>query len=156
MMKKIIVFIFIFISTFSVVKNKVFAVDCLAITQASSDSDKNIQKIQEAQKKNTGTLTGDVNYLNSQINALKTKIKGRSLAIAQLKVSIKEKSNKIEDLSDKIENQYESLAQLIKNTNDLDNGNLVHLLLSNDNISDFYSYVESYSSLKESIKISVD
>lgn len=169
--KFVIVFIFTLISTLFINNHKAEAVDCLAITPSSSQSDKDICrselanieaeledliKKQEAQKKNTGTLTGDVNYLNSQINALKTKIKGRALAIAQLKVSIKEKSSKIEDLSDKIENQYESLAQLIKNTNDLDNGNIIHLLLSNDNISDFYSDVESYSSLKEAIKVSVD
>lgn len=169
--KFVIVFIFILILTLFINNHKAIAVDCLTINYASPQSDKDIcrnelanieaelqelLKKQEAQKKNTGTLTGDVNYLNSQINALKTKIKGRALAIAQLKVSIKEKNSKIEDLSDKIENQYESLAQLIKNTNDLDNGNLIHLLLSNENISDFYSDVESYSSLKEAIKVSVD
>ncbi|MEK7588221.1 MAG: lytic murein transglycosylase [Patescibacteria group bacterium] len=170
--KKPIVFILVLILSFSVsFKNTHAAFDCLTLTTASSQSDKDYCRIelgnieaeladllnkQKEQQKNTGTLTGDVKYLNAQINALKTKVKARALVIAQLKVSIKEKSKKIEGLSEKIENQYESLGQLIRNTNDFDNENLVHLLLSDANLSDFYGDLESYSSLKQAIKVSVD
>src|ERR1700759_2653109 len=74
-------------------------VDCLKLTTASSDADKDfcrrqltqieaeltdLLNKQKEQQKQTGTLKGDVNYLTSQINALKAKIKARSLAIAQL------------------------------------------------------------------------
>ena len=172
MAKKPLVFILVLILSFSVsFKNTHAAFDCLTLTTASSQSDKDYCRIelgnieaeladllnkQTEQQKNTGTLTGDVKYLNAQINALKTKVKARALVIAQLKVSIKEKSKKIEGLSEKIENQYESLGQLIRNTNDFDNENLVHLLLSDANLSDFYGDLESYSSLKQAIKVSVD
>jgi peptidoglycan hydrolase CwlO-like protein len=170
--KKAIVFIFILGLFIHLPFKKVEAAfDCLTLTTASSQADKDYCKIelgnieaeladllnkQKEQQKNTGTLTGDVKYLNAQINALKTKVKARALVIAQLKVSIKEKNSKIENLSDKIENQYESLGQLIRNTNDFDNENLVHLLLSGENLSGFYGDLESYSSLKEAIKRSVD
>lgn len=171
MIRKVIVFIFIFTFLYNFNINIIYAVDCLKINSSSPQSEKDfcrgelakieaeladLLKQQEAQKKNTGTLTGDVKYLNSQINALKTKIKARALAIAQLKASINEKSSKIEDLSDKIETQHESLAQLLRNTNSFDDNNLIYLLLSNENISDFYSDLESYSSMKESIKKTVD
>ncbi len=171
MIRKIIVFIFILSFIYNFQNQTLYAVDCLTINGASPQSEKDfcrgelakieaelvdLLKKQDAQKKNTGTLAGDVTYLNSQINALKTKIKARSLAIAQLKVSINEKSTKIEDLSEKIEKQHQSLAQLLRNTNSFDEANLIHLLLSNENISDFYSDIESYSSLKESIKKTVD
>ncbi len=56
---------------------------------------------QAEQKKQTGTLKGDVDYLNSQINALKVKIKARALVIAQLKVDITDKANTITSLSAK-------------------------------------------------------
>ncbi len=147
------------------------AFDCLNLTIASSQSEKDYCRAelssieaeladllnkQKEQQKNTGTLKGDITYLNSQINALKTKVKARSLAISSLKVSISEKSSKIESLEDKIDNQYDSLAQLIRNTNDFDNENLVHLLLSDEALSSFYSDLESYASLKQAIKKSVD
>jgi len=145
--------------------------DCLTLNISSSQDDKNycrneltqieaqladLLNKQKEQGKTTGTLKGDVEYLTSQINALKTKIKARTLVISQLKVSIIEKTNTIESLSLKIDREYESLAQLIRNTNEFDGENMVHLILSDNSISNFYSDLESYASIKQAIKDSVD
>ena len=169
MKKFVIVFIFIFSFILNVPKAE--ALDCLTINANSPSEDKafcqkelnNIEaelasllKQQEAQKKNTGTLTGDVKFLNSQIAALKTKVKARALVIAQLKASISEKVSKISTLSEKIQNQHESLGQLLRKTNSFDDENLVHLIFSTQSLSAFYDDLESYSSLKEAIKVSVD
>lgn len=151
---------------------KVFAAfDCLALTTSSSQSDKDycrnelaqieaeLQDLlnkQKEQQKQTGTLKGDVEYLTAQINALKAKIKARALAIAQLKVNIIEKVNTINSLSNKIDREYESIAQLLRNTNEFDNENLVHLIFSDNNVSNFYSDLESYASIKQAVKNSVD
>lgn len=147
------------------------AVDCLTISTNSPQEDRdfcrnelvNIEKQleellskQKAQQKDTSTLKGAVDSLNAEIKTLQTKVKARSLAIASLKVSINEKSSKIATLEEKIDRQHESIAQLLRNTNDFDNENLVHLLLSDNSISDFYSDLESYASIKESVKRSVD
>ncbi|MEK7459894.1 MAG: lytic murein transglycosylase [Patescibacteria group bacterium] len=172
MNKKITIFIVVFALFLNINTIKVFgAFDCLTLTTSSSQADKDYCRIelvqieaqliellnkQKEQQKNTGTLMGDVNYLTSQINALKTKIKARALVIAQLKVSINEKSNKIETLLEKIDSQHESLAQLLRNTNDLDNENLVHLLLSGESLSSFYRDLDSYASIKRAVKVSVD
>ena len=136
------------------------AFDCLTLTTSSNQSDKDycrnelaqieaqltdLLNKQKEQQKTTGTLKGDVDYLTSQINALKKKIKARALVIAQLKVDIKEKVNTIQSLSSKIDREHESLAQLLRNTNELDTGNIVHLILSDDSISNFYSDLESYA-----------
>jgi peptidoglycan hydrolase CwlO-like protein len=172
MVKKAMVFVFLIASLFIYSTNQVRgAFDCLTLNSSSSQIDKdfcknelsnieaelnNLLAKQKEQQKQTGTLKGDVDYLTSQINALKAKIKARGLVIAQLKVSIKEKISKIGTLSQRIERQHESLAQLLRNTNDFDNENLVHLILSDSDISDFYSDLESYASIKEAVKISVE
>lgn len=172
MTKRIVIafFVTIFIYTVIGIKNTV-AFDCLNLTENSAQSDKDLCKKelsqieaelaallvkQKEQQKNTGTLVGDVNYLNSQIKALTTKVKARSLAIAQLKVSIKEKVSKIGTLQEKIEKQHASIAQLLRNTNDFDNASMVHLLLTDQSLSDFYNDLESYASIKKAVKISVD
>lgn len=170
--KKVIVFVFILFifSTFSI--NKTEAVfDCLKLTPSSNDTDKNYCKnelanieielarlldLQKKQQQETGTLIGDVNYLTSQINALKAKIKARSLVIAQLKVHIIEKVRTIESLSKKIEREHESLAQLLRHTNAFDDENIVHLILSDNSISNFYSDIEAYSTIKKAVKESTD
>lgn len=168
----VIAFIFILSVFFSCVGQRVNAAfDCLTLTVSSAQSDKNycqnelnqieaqladLLNQQKEQQKTTGTLKGDVDYLTSQINALKTKIKARSLAIAQLKVNITEKVNTIRSLSDKIEREHESLAQLLRNTKDFDDENLFSLILSNKSVSDFYGDLESYTSIKQAVKSSID
>ena len=172
MVKKItIVFIFIFfVSTF--LAHKIDAsFDCLTLVSSSSQANKNFCKTelaqieaqladllnkQKEQQKQTGTLKGDVNYLTSQILALKTKVKARSLKIAELKIDIKDKVSKIGTLSEKIDREHESLAQLLRNTNDFDNKDFIYLMFSDGDLSTFYSDLESYSSIKQAIKTSVD
>lgn len=170
--QKVIVFILLFSMLFMPSMYKLGAAfDCLTLTTSSSDADKNycrselnnieaelanlINK-QKEQQKQTGTLKGDVDYLTSQINALKAKIKARSLAIAQLKVNIVEKTNTIISLNNKIDREHESLAQLLRNTNEFDEGTILHLVLSDDSISNFYSDLESYASIKQAVKASAD
>ncbi len=171
MVKKAILFIMLVLLVSPINHRSLAAVDCLSITPNSPEADKNycrselaqieaelaelIQK-QKDQAKNTGTLNGDITYLSGQIKALQTKIKARSLAIAQLKVSISEKVSRIETLSEKIDRQHESLAQLIRNTNEFDNKNFIYLVASSNNLSDFYNDLESYSAIKQSVKESVD
>lgn len=173
--KKTIVFILlsvIYIPLFSFSVPKVYAeFDCLTLNTASSPSDKlycqnqlaqveaelnDLLNKQKEQSKQTGTLKGDVDYLNSQIKALKAKIKARALVIAQLKVNIAEKVDTIQSLSQKIDREHESLAQLLRNTNEFDDENIVSLILSNSSISNFYSDLESYNSIKQAVKNSVD
>ncbi|MDQ3245108.1 MAG: lytic murein transglycosylase [bacterium] len=168
----IIVFVSgVFVSYGFVFHNTYAITDCLNLSLSSSWNDRNyctneLSQIesqlndllakQKEQQKQTGTLKGDVNYLNSQINALKAKIKARGLAISQLKVEIKEKVSKIETLSEKIERQHESISQLLRNTNDFDNENFVHFMLSGGSLSEFYADIESYTSIKEAVKDSVE
>jgi len=164
---------FVIIFIFSVfMASKVNAVfDCLTLKTTSSQSEKDycrreltqietqlreLLKKQEEQKKKTGTLKSDVDYLTSQINALQVKVKARALKIAELKVDIKEKVTKIETLSDKIDREHESLAQLLRNTNDFDNQDFIYLIFSDESLSTFYNDIESYASIKKAIKASVD
>lgn len=174
MTRKIVITFFISLSLFSIfifTPKAQAAFDCLTLLSSSSQADKDycrneltqieaqleelINK-QKEQQKTTGTLKGDVAFLAAQIKALKTKIKARALVIAQLKVNIQEKVSTIKSLNSKIEREHESLAQLLRNTNESDNDNLVDLILSNDSVSNFYSDLESYNSIKQAVKNSVD
>ena len=123
------------------------AFDCLSLTPNSHEEEKEyckqelsqieaeldrLLKLQAEQQKHTGTLVGDVQFLTSQINALKTKVKARALAISQLKVAITEKNRHIGSLNEKIKREHESIAQLLRNTNEFDNKTFVHLVLDDE------------------------
>jgi membrane-bound lytic murein transglycosylase B len=160
----------IFLSSYMPLSTKA-AFDCMTLTTSSSEEDKNYCKKelaqieaqltdllnkQKEQQKQSGTLKGDVAYLTSQINALTTKVKARSMKIASLKVDISKKVSTLNSLSQKIERERESLAQLIRNTNEFDRESLIHLVLSDDTVSNFYSDLESYASIKQAVQNSVN
>jgi len=160
---------FIVLICFLGITGKVLAVDCSDSSYAKDheaycrDELKNIEaelasliKQVENQNKKSTNYASEVNKLTTQINALKVKIKARSLVIAQLKNNINKKLNTINSLSEKIKREHESLAQLLRNTNEFDNENIVHLILSDESISDFYSDLESYASIKQAVKSSVE
>lgn len=162
---------FIFLFFILIIPTAYAEVDCLKITPTSPQSEKNycqnelsqiekelveLQAKQAEQKKQTGTLKGDISYLNSQITALQTKIKARTLAIAQLKVSITEKTNKIESLEEKIKREYESLAELLRKTYEINDMSLAEVVLTNGTISDFFLNLDYYDSIQKAIKESVN
>ena len=109
-----------------------------------------------SQNKTSSNYASEVKKLTTQIEALKLKIKARNLAIVQLKNDINKKVSTISSLSEKIESEYESLGQLIRNINEFDSQDMLHLVLSDKNISDFYSDLESYDSIKKAVKDSVE
>ncbi len=170
MVRKTIVFIlFAFIFLNPIPARASF--DCLTLNSSSSETDKQfcrdelnqiedqltvLLNKQKEQQKKTGTIKGDIDYLTSQINALKVKVKARALKIAELKVDIKDKVSKITSLNNKIDREHESLAQLLRNTNDFDNQDFIYLIFSDESISAFYNDIESYDSIKQAVKTSVD
>ncbi len=102
------------------------------------------------------TLTSDIARLKKQVDTAKLNIRAKNLAIKELSGEISVKSNQIVNLTEKIENEKESLAQLIRNTRAMDQTTLVNLVLSDKSISEFYSDVAAYDSIKLAVKQSVD
>lgn len=114
------------------------------------------QALLDSQKVKSSSLQRDINILTTQINKAKLEIKARDRIIAKLGKEIGQKGKVIIDLSGKIKRERESLAQLIRKTNEIDNLSIVHMILSTKSLSNFYIDVDSLASLKASIKDSVD
>jgi peptidoglycan hydrolase CwlO-like protein len=115
------------------------------------------QQKQLANQKNvSGTLSGDIKTVTSQINTKKAEIKAKLAHIAVLTNSIGEKKVAIQSLAEKIEDQKDSLAQLIRKTNEMDQATLTDFLLSSGTLSEFYSDVSRFEKLKNEVKASVD
>ena len=102
------------------------------------------------------SLTNDIAILKTHINKAKLDIQAKSIVIGQLTGEISDKTNEIQSLTDKIASEKESLAQLLRNTNGMDQTTIVDLLLSENSVSQFYNDIDAYDSIKSSIKNSVD
>lgn len=102
------------------------------------------------------SLEQDVANLNAQIRQAQLKIKAQDIMINKLGKDITVKVNTIKTLGEKIDSGKESLAEVIKRTRELDDYSIVEALLSNDDVSEFFVDLDSYSNIKGSLKGKLD
>ena len=109
----------------------------------------------DAQKGQSTTLTAEINGLKKKIDTAKLNIKAKTLLIKKLSGEISETEGKISVLANKIDDHRESIAQLLRKTNEIDQANMVQVLLSGKKVTDFYQDVDSFASLKRELYASV-
>ena len=114
------------------------------------------EKTLSEQKKESGTITGDIKVLTSKIEKAKTEVKAKTIAINSLTKEINSKNNTILSLEEKMQKEKDTLAQLIRKSNEYSDTTIIHLVLGEDSLSSFYSNNDSYATLRSSIKESVD
>ncbi len=114
------------------------------------------QVVLDGQKTNSKTLQNEITTLQANIDAAKKRINQKNTVIKTLGNDIKAKNETIGVLNTHIDKGRESLAQLIRRTNEIDNVSFVNAVLTAKSISDFYSDVDTYASVKKSVKESVD
>ncbi|PIR70115.1 MAG: hypothetical protein COU46_03100 [Candidatus Niyogibacteria bacterium CG10_big_fil_rev_8_21_14_0_10_42_19] len=109
--------------------------------------------IQEKQTEST-TLERDIAILDAKISKAFLEIKARDIVIRRLAESIEVKSGFLEELTLKLDREKYSLAELIRKVYEIDETNLVELLLSYDNFSDFFVDLDNFDTLQASLQIS--
>lgn len=103
-------------------------------------------------KKGTASLENDAAVLQAKISEAKAFIKQRQIQIQQLTSQIDLKTKTISQLEDQINAGKESLAGILRSTNELDEYSLAEAILSNQNLSQFFEDFDSYTSIKSSLK----
>lgn len=160
-LKPIFVTLFVLLTLFSVSllnPNEVFALtkEEEAVLYAERDAlTKEIardQALLDGLKTNTKSLQQDAAVLNAKIKLAKTQIKARNVAIANLGKDINKKIASIGALEARIDNGHESLAQLLRKTNEIDEFSLPEVILGNKDISDFFIDIDSFQMIKKSLQ----
>jgi membrane-bound lytic murein transglycosylase B len=103
-------------------------------------------------KQGTASLERDAKVLQAKINEAKAFIRQRQIQIEQLTRDISLKNKTIVELEEKINRGKESLASILRSTNEIDTYSLAEVLLSNKNISNFFEDIDSYDSIKKSLE----
>lgn len=114
------------------------------------------QTLLNQQKQETGSIKRDISILTSQIEKAKLDIKAKTLLINKLSDEIDNKESTIGDLREQMDAEKDSLAQLIRKTNEFSDTTLIHMIASNNSLSEFYSDLDSFESIREEIKVSLD
>lgn len=94
------------------------------------------------------SLNGDIRVLNNKISESSLKIKSHGITINKITGEIGSKQSEIRRLDDKLSRQKESLAQIVRKSDELSNTSLVEFALQNKTLSDFFANAESYRSVQ--------
>ncbi|MCL5795233.1 MAG: hypothetical protein M1338_02655, partial [Patescibacteria group bacterium] len=107
-------------------------------------------------KQGTASLERDASVLQAKINEAKAFIKKRQIQIEQLTRDIGLKTKTIQELEKKMGRGKESLAAILRSTDELDTYSLVEIMLSNKNFSEFFEDIDSFNSIKVSLEKQFD
>jgi len=97
------------------------------------------------------TLERDIAILTAKIDKARLELRARDVSIQKIGTEIVGKEKVIGGLNDKLSREKESLAQLIRKTNEIDDFSIVEIVLANENISDFFSDLDSFDAIKRSL-----
>lgn len=117
-------------------------------------------KVQESklntQKNESASISRDISILQSRISAARSRIKQKDLEIKNINNEISKKSRTIAQLNEEIKEKTESLEELLRKTNEMDYNSFTHAVLSQASLSDFYNDIDNFSSIKKTVRESVE
>lgn len=109
------------------------------------------------QKKSEGSsIARDIAILDAKIKEAQLKIKAHNIAIDKLGKDIVVKSQNILSLSERIENTEESIGDVIRKTDQVDDFSLAEAFLAKRNLSEFFQDFDTFESLQNSLHTYVD
>ncbi len=94
------------------------------------------------------SLERDVAILDAKIDKAKLSIRARDLEIRGITQNISGKQKTIGTLNDKLQREKESLAQLIRKTNEIDDYSLAEIVLGNQDFSAFFEDLDNFDAIK--------
>lgn len=114
------------------------------------------QALLQGKQSERQSLERDLEIINAEIEKSRLGIKARELAISQIDGQIEEKVEVIGSLNESLDKQRQSLGQLIRKTQEVDDYSLIEMLLGNQSFSEFFDDLENFQSIKESLNKSLD
>ncbi len=121
----------------------------LATLESQIDAQKDVL---EGKQRERVSLERDVAILEAKIEKARLSIQARNIRINQLHNDIAGKEETIDDLSDKLEREKQSLAQIIRRTNEIDSYSFAEIFLSGKGVSGFFEDLDAFDSVKISLQ----
>lgn len=121
------------------------------LKQVEADSAVAQRQLQSAQSQ-SASLSRDIAVLDAKIKAAQLDIKAKNLLIQTLGEDITDKQNHIVSLEARITRGKETLADLLRKTNELDKNTLSQILLSETTISGFFNDIDDFQSVQQGLQ----
>lgn len=106
----------------------------------------------KAAQSQSSSLSRDINVLTAKIKAAQLQIKAKNLLIQTLGNDIASKESHIEKLEDRIVKGRETLAQILRKTNEIDQYSLPEMVLSQSTITGFFQDIDNFESIEQGLQ----
>ncbi len=114
------------------------------------------QKLVEQKKSERQSIERDVAILEAEVKKSQLAIQARAISIKNLGEQIGEKEEVVTVLDGRLEKQRQSVASLLRKTQEIDDHSLVELMLTNQNFSEFFADFEDYRTIGNSLRQSLE
>ena len=101
------------------------------------------------------TLENEVSIYNAEIRQIESSIRSLELSINQTSVEINDTESQINFAEEKINKNKQVIAQFLKIINENDQKTLTHILLSNDDLSDFFAALNDLRANQEKLQLNI-
>ncbi|MFZ2167452.1 MAG: hypothetical protein WAV50_01120 [Minisyncoccia bacterium] len=102
------------------------------------------------------TLQTQINAFNAEIKRTQLQIQAINLTITKLNGDIGVRNQTLSSLSARLSAEKESLAQILRQTQMLDNYSIVSVALGSEDVSGFFSDLDAFTSIKSALAKSFD
>ena len=166
--KKNILFVFIYIALFSLPQMAGASVFCDSNLDGKSDQELQAISAQcdadladlntkfSTTKKYSSELEKGIADLNYNITKIQLEIKAKNAKIKQLGDNIVVKSKYIGQLSDRMDTIEKSIAKMLMDTYATDDTNVVNILLSSEDLSNFFIDVDNFSTINQQLQVLIE
>lgn len=114
------------------------------------------QKQVEINQSQARTLETEINSLNAQIRQIELTIRGLELSINQASFEILDIESQVTNLENKMLKHRNALAQFLKITYQNDQKTLTEIILSNNNLSDFFTVINDVRVNQEKLQLTIE
>jgi peptidoglycan hydrolase CwlO-like protein len=129
--------------------------------QSEEELKKELEKVEEEiqetqktlgqQRAKSYTIESKVTELRTEINKAQSVINQKSQTISRIGSDIDIKQQTVVQLNEKLERSKDTLSELLRTTNQLDDVSLPEIILEYDNISDFFSVIDTLVVVQDSL-----
>ncbi len=109
------------------------------------------QRALNARLRESASIERDIDVLTYQIQQSRLNIRSKEIEIQNLGGDIDDRQETIEELSVKIDQEKDSLAQMIRQTREMDDINLMEVVLASDGLSDLFVDMDAFYFMQQSM-----
>ncbi|MFH0712310.1 MAG: lytic murein transglycosylase [Candidatus Jorgensenbacteria bacterium] len=107
-------------------------------------------------RKQGNTLKNEISALNAKISQLNLKIKAINLNLEQLSIEITETQKQINQTENNIVIHKDALSQAIRTIYEADGQTTIEILLTNENLSDFFGNIQNVTLVQSNLRMALD